>query len=973
MADRNTKVVLTAQVQGYIDGMTKAAQATRETGSEAEKLGQQAEAFQKLGRASMVMGGLAAAGVGLAAAKWMEFDAAMSDVQAATHESESNMKLLSDAAVDAGARTVFSASEAANAVEELAKAGVSTKDILSGGLNGALDLAAAGNLSVADAAGIAATALKTFKLEGTDMAHVADLLAAGAGKAMGDVTDLSAALNQSAMVANATGLSIEETTAGLAAFASQGLLGSDAGTSFKAMLQSLTPTSGKAADTMRELGISAYDSQGNFVGLAEFAGNLEGALKNLSVEQQQAALKTIFGSDAIRAATVLYSEGEDGIREWTNAVNDQGYAAETARARLDNLKGDLEALGGALESALISTGSAANDTLRDMVQFVTDAVDAYNQLPAPLQSAAMGVGVLTAGVGLLGGGMLVAVPQVVEFWNGLNTLGVTSKSAADALMGVGRFLTGPWGVALAAAATVTAVLVGEKVKLSGQARELANTLDAETGAITENSTAWAANELQQQGVLAAGKRLGISADDMTQAWLGNADALERVNDRLDKFKHDADFRMNNTDWKGWSDDLADVDYALDGSNKVLAEAKTRHEELAEATRTSADEADGAAGAADGQAEALAGLGDAADETASRVSELAEQIRGFGKEQFDVERGSIAFNDALADLAANLESGKASWDVTTEAGRETRNTLLDLANETNNYAGALAAAGEEADVYSGVLDRGRQSLYDTALALTGSEDAARAFADQLVATPETVETWADMHTDEAKAKLEELSGMEVPDKVLEISADAADAYAGIEGVNVRKVDEKTAYVWGDNADANAKIDAVNKTQTPRKMVTINADDSGFQSVWQRIANAAPITKFIDFVKRGDTSSNANGGFYAYANGGIESYAFGGFPTGIYSGGPPIHKFAEPETGWEAYISGKPSERDRNRQIWQETGHRLGMGAGREVVHVPTHVTVIDADNRMIGTMRVVASNEIDGYAADQARANRRAGH
>ena len=77
---------------------------------------------------------------------------------------------------------------------------------------------------MADAAGIAATALKTFKLEGEDMAHVADLLAAGAGKAMGDVTDLSAALNQSALVANATGLSIEETTAGLAAFASQGLL-----------------------------------------------------------------------------------------------------------------------------------------------------------------------------------------------------------------------------------------------------------------------------------------------------------------------------------------------------------------------------------------------------------------------------------------------------------------------------------------------------------------------------------------------------------------------------------------------------------------------------------------------------------------------------------------------------------------------------------------------------------------------------
>lgn len=64
-------------------------------------------------------------------------------------------------------------------------------------------------------------------------------------------------------------------------------------------------------------------------------------------------------------------------------------------------------------------------------------------------------------------------------------------------------------------------------------------------------------------------------------------------------------------------------------------------------------------------------------------------------------------------------------------------------------------------------------------------------------------------------------------------------------------------------------------------------------------------------------------YAYANGGIEAYAAGGFPSGIYAGGEPIHKFAEPETIWEAYINGKPSERDRNRQIWVESGEWLGI--------------------------------------------------
>ncbi len=122
------------------------------------------------------------------------------------------MGLLREAALEAGASTVFTATEAANAIEELGKAGLTTTQILDGGLSGALDLAAAGQLSVAEAAGIAAIAVKQFNLEGGDVPHVADLLAAGAGKAVGSVEDLSAALGQAGLVANGAGQSIEDTT-----------------------------------------------------------------------------------------------------------------------------------------------------------------------------------------------------------------------------------------------------------------------------------------------------------------------------------------------------------------------------------------------------------------------------------------------------------------------------------------------------------------------------------------------------------------------------------------------------------------------------------------------------------------------------------------------------------------------------------------------------------------------------------------
>src|SRR5206468_10368787 len=188
-------------------------------------------------------------------AKSREFEKAMSAVQAATGATASTMGDLRAAAIKAGADTMYSATEAAQGITEMAKAGVSAKDIMGGGLTGVLSLAAAGQLEVADAAGIASTAMTQFRLSGAQLPHVADLLAAGAGKAMGSVDDLGQALNQAGLVASSAGLNIEETTGTLAAFASAGLVGSDAGTSMKTMLQALQAPSSKAAQVMSDLGI----------------------------------------------------------------------------------------------------------------------------------------------------------------------------------------------------------------------------------------------------------------------------------------------------------------------------------------------------------------------------------------------------------------------------------------------------------------------------------------------------------------------------------------------------------------------------------------------------------------------------------------------------------------------------------------------------------------------------------------------
>jgi TP901 family phage tail tape measure protein len=424
------------------------------------------ESWDKAGKPLLGFGAAVVAGVGLAIAKYAEFDKAMSEVRAATHETAGNMNLLREAAISAGADTSYSAKEAADAISELSKAGVTTKDILNGGLSGALSLAAAGSLGVADAAELGATAMTQFKLSGKDIPHIADLLSAGAGKAQGSVEDMGMALKQGGLVAAATGLSLEETTGGLAAFASAGLIGSDAGTSFKTMLQSLTPSSKESKKEMERLGISAYDSQGKFIGLSKFAGVLQTSMKGLTVEQRAASQKIIFGSDAVRASNVLYEQGAKGIADWTDKVNDSGYAASTAAIKQDNLAGDLEKLGGSFDTVLIQGGGGAATALRGIVQGAEGLIDGLGKVKPELLSMSVGFAGVAGASALIGGGFLTMLPKVLSAHAAFKALQSANAPLAGGLGKVGK-AAGIAGAALAGLAIAGAIFT-EKQRTSAE-------------------------------------------------------------------------------------------------------------------------------------------------------------------------------------------------------------------------------------------------------------------------------------------------------------------------------------------------------------------------------------------------------------------------------------------------------------------------------------------------------------------------
>lgn len=782
------------------------------------------EAMERVGAIAMTAGVATLAGVGLAVKSYADFDKQMSSVDAATHETAGNMALLREAAIKAGADTSFSAVAAAKGIEEMAKAGVSTKDILGGGLAGALDLAAAGSLDVGEAAEIAASAMTQFKLKGDQLPHVADLLAAGAGKAQGSVQDLGAALNQSGLIAAQAGLTIEETTGGLAAFASAGLTGSDAGTSFKTMLGALTPNSAAAATAMSELGISAYDSQGKFIGLSEFAGNLKSSLAGLTDEQRNSTLETIFGSDAVRAASVLYEQGAEGVQKWEDAVNDAGYAADTAARMQDNLAGDLEKLGGAFDTALIQSGSGANEVLRGLVQGLEGVVDAVGKVPAPVLGAVTGLAALVGGAALLGGAFITVVPKIRDTRDALNELAPAGGKARSALSkagaaaeGIGAFATAGLILAKFAEADYMSKIDTGMGKVADSLAEVSTNGPGASTALDDlfkdrsggdliNTVTDLESAIKRTFNRDGGQQFNDWGESIINGMTGvkgSSQILGEQFERLDKGLADlvsggktADAAKSFDQIKKAAEDQGVSIEQLKEKFPQYADALKQAEAAAKTAAAEGKNVDGsltdagkAAEVAAKQTEeiekALEEVGLAADGSVTDIEKFTQSLFNAGLIHLSASSASIAYQAAIDDLTASVTKNGTTLDINTEQGRANRSAFDGLATAAMNAATATATetlATQGADAAMASLQGSLRTSYDDLVRAAGqfgiTGDEADTMARKALGIPDEVpiDTWVN---DNATAKLD----------ALKIKADGLDGRV----VRLSVVEEYTKFI------------------------------------------------------------------------------------------------------------------------------------------------------------------------------------
>lgn len=764
--DRIVKIILRGDIAGLKASMTAASSSVNDVAKRMTAATREGEAMRQnlsaVGDTAGKFGLVAAAGVAVAVKKFADFDEAISHVAATGDDARGSLDALREAAVEAGARTKYSATEAANAIEQLAKAGVSAKDILAGGLDASLDLAAAGGLEVADAAEIAATTMNQFNLAGSDAGHIADVLAASAGKAMGDVTDMGAAFKYVGPVAAQLGISLEETAGSIAYLAQNGVLGDQAGTSLRGMLTALTSPSKIAKKTMDDLGISLYDAQGAFIGFDGLAGQLKTTMSGLTEAERNEALGRIFGNEQITAARLLYSGGAEAINEWTAKVDDSGYAAETAAIRMDNLKGDVEQLGGALETAFIGTGAGANGPLRDLVQLLTGLVNVYNEMPGPIKTGTLGVLGLTAA---LGGTVFVASKAVSGYTNlkgnltglGANFEGVNKKAlamkagvgaaglglaalsapahrASDDLgllvdagsaAAIGFAVGGPWGAAIGGGIALLSSLGGSSADAAIDVSGLTATLDQQTGAVTQNTAAWVAKQLQDDGTADKLQMAGVSLQTATDAVLGNKAAMDE---------------LNRSTGQGGA-----VSDALRGSVDSLAESVQGEGEKLGKAQTAADGAAGSTGA----------LADEADRAGDKVEDLSKALDSLLDPLLDQDEASVAWIRSIQSLQDELKKTGGSLDKQTKQGQDNRDSIRDRVEALKASADADLAAGGTQEDFTNKLKRGAKQILASADAAGISKGAVRSYLRELGLTPKNINTLIKADTDDAMNRVRSL--------------------------------------------------------------------------------------------------------------------------------------------------------------------------------------------------------------------------
>ena len=466
------------------------------------------------------------AGLGVAAVKTTaDFDSEMSKVSAISGATGTDLDKLRGKAREMGAKTKFSASEAAQGMQYMAMAGWKTQDMMDG-LEGIMNLAAASGEDLASTSDIVTDALTAFGLSAKDSSHFSDILAAASSNANTNVSMMGETFKYAAPVLGSLGYTAEDAALAIGLMANAGIKSSQAGTSLRGAITNLAKPTDTVAAAMDKYGISLTDSSGKMLSLRELMEQLRQKLGGLSEAEQAQAAAALFGKNAMSGMLAIINGSDKDFEKLAGAIdNCDGSSEKMANTMNDNLQGQITILMSQLQELAISFGEILMPKIRDIVTHIQNFVDKLNAMDEGQKETILRIGMFVAALAP----MLMGLEKVITFSKNVSrALGTLSAGLVKAGGFSGVFtkalglITSPAAIVVGAIAAITAVII----HLWNTNEDFRNTITAIWQKIKDAFTIFAA------GISERLSALGITFSDVTSAiktiWDGFCNLLAPV-------------------------------------------------------------------------------------------------------------------------------------------------------------------------------------------------------------------------------------------------------------------------------------------------------------------------------------------------------------------------------------------------------------------------------------------------------------
>lgn len=400
----------------------------------------------KVGFSTLVTAGAAAVGAlgaaGVAAIKvGSDFEAAMSEVQAISGATGSDLEKLSDAAKEMGATTKFSASESAEALKYMAMAGWDTEEMLNG-LPGVINLAAASGEALGTVSDIVTDAMTAFGLSTEETSRFVDVLAQTSNKSNTNVAMLGESFQYVAPVAGALGFSIEDTAVALGLMANSGIKASQAGTSLRTLFTNLTNPVGQSAKAIEALGISIQNSDGSMKSFSEIMGDLRGEFSKMTEAEKAQYAAMLAGQEGMSGLLAIVNASDSDFQDLAASIaQSNGAAEEMAQTMQNNLQGSITSFRSAAEGLGIAIYEGIKDKVKNTVDIGTDML---RQLQEGFEQGGV-EGLISAATNVVGqllNGFVNSAPSLIDagvqilmmVLNGIATLIPTLPAQAQTII-----------------------------------------------------------------------------------------------------------------------------------------------------------------------------------------------------------------------------------------------------------------------------------------------------------------------------------------------------------------------------------------------------------------------------------------------------------------------------------------------------------------------------------------------------------